>query len=150
MPILGISHALILLFRSYWPLLLSSLLYGYVLGVVAAQTPAIMFEIAGQGRYADGMAFVNIFYGLGNFCGGTLGGNFFQDVGLFSRDRNHPVPIRFSKEKKNRNPCEWPRNLSGKVFSLSRKVDILSQTASLANDFNMKKQIEWRQVKSLT
>ena len=40
-----------------------------------AQVPAIMYEAAGLSRYPRAIALMNLMYGIGNFCGGVMGGN---------------------------------------------------------------------------
>ena len=97
MPILAISHLLVLQFTSYWPLLLACVLNGYVFGIVVAQTPAIMLDVVGMDSYLDGMALAYVFYGFGNLFGGSIGGKSFRSC--------YPIPFpwykRILKQREN-------------------------------------------------
>ena len=64
---------------SYWPLLLACVLNGYVFGIVVAQIPAAVLEVVGMERYPEGMAFVNMLYGLGILFDEVIGGELFRD-----------------------------------------------------------------------
>ncbi|XP_053383049.1 monocarboxylate transporter 3-like [Mercenaria mercenaria] len=57
-----------------FPLILACLATGIAMGTTAAQAPAIMFEASGLDRYPQGMAMVNVMYGIGEMLGPLLGG----------------------------------------------------------------------------
>ncbi|XP_053383058.1 uncharacterized protein LOC123540869 isoform X2 [Mercenaria mercenaria] len=60
--------------REVFPLILACLAIGITMGTTAAQAPAIMFEASGFDRYPQGMAMVNVMYGIGDGLGPLLGG----------------------------------------------------------------------------
>ena len=67
---------MVLISFDLWPLFGANLVYGIANGVTVAQEPAIMFEASGIERYPNGIALMNMMYGIGNFVGGVLGGGF--------------------------------------------------------------------------
>ena len=75
-PIIAAAHILVVYLFDYWPLFGATLLYGIPFGVTVAQVPAIMYEAAGLSRYPRAIALMNLMYGIGNFCGGVMGGTY--------------------------------------------------------------------------
>ena len=73
-PLVAASHLLVILLEDYWSIVAACVFYGVVFGITVAQAPAIMFEACGRKRYAQGMALVNVMYGVGDFLSVVLGG----------------------------------------------------------------------------
>ena len=76
LPMLGVAHVLVINVYDLGLLIFACMLYGATFGVTVAQAPAIMYEATGLERYPQGMAFLNLAYGVGNFSGGFFGGKY--------------------------------------------------------------------------
>lgn len=72
--LLAAIHVFVIKMTEFLPLLLGCFAVGITMGTAAAQTPAIMYEASGLDRYPQGMAMVNVMYGIGELVGALIGG----------------------------------------------------------------------------
>ncbi|XP_052765187.1 monocarboxylate transporter 13-like [Mya arenaria] len=83
-PLTAVTHFLIIILPQYSTILALCVLYGIVFGITVAQAPAIMFEATGLSRYPQGMALMNVVYGVGDAISAVVGGYIKDATGTYN------------------------------------------------------------------
>ncbi|WAR17159.1 MOT6-like protein [Mya arenaria] len=73
-PLTAITHVLVVNVYQYVSIVGVCIVYGILYGITVAQGPSIMFDVAGLQRYPQGMALINVMYGVGDALSAVLGG----------------------------------------------------------------------------
>ena len=77
--LVGASHAAVIFLPVYSVTVAAMFIYGIFFGIIAATSPAVMFEASGLERYPQAVALMSLCNGTGNTVGGLLGGMFLYE-----------------------------------------------------------------------